>query len=677
MIRMLVGFGMVAVVTASPLSGQDLGIDQKAMDRSVRVQDDLYGFVNGTWLKNTEIPSDKSNYGSFVKLIDKSQAELRQIIEEVASQDHASGSEGQKLADFYNSFMDEARVEELGIKPLEEEIAKIRALDSKEAVVKHFGYLKARGVQTPMGFFVTQDNKNSTQYLAALMQSGTTLPDRSYYLKDDEKFVKIRESLQNFVGKLLTLSGCEDADTASKAIVELEKRLAEVQWERVQLRDAEKRYNKFTVEKLIESYPKLQWGKFLEQAGAGSITEINVMTPSFFEGLDKIFDETSVDVWRQYLEYKLVDAYAPFLSKPFVDEHFELHSRVLAGVPEQKPRWKRAVDAASGAGAGDFGVLGEVVGKFYVERHFKADAKARMDELVENLMQAYKQSIDELAWMTDATKKRAQEKLSKITRKIGYPDKWLDYSKLVIAKDDLVGNVMRSNDVEYNRMIDRLGKPVDRQRWGMTPHTVNAYYNPTLNEIVFPAAILQSPFFNVSADDAINYGGIGAVIGHEISHAFDDQGSRYDGDGNLRNWWTDTDRHRFKELTTKLVAQYDVYEPLPGRNVQGKLTLGENIADLSGLAIAFKAYKIANKDREIPKIDGFSGEQRFFLGWSQVWRRKYRDAEMIRRLATDPHSPSQYRANGPVINMDAFYEAFAVKEGDAMFKPKEERIKIW
>ncbi len=477
--------------------------------------------------------------------------------------------------------------------------------------------------------------------------------------------------------RLFELSELEQPAEAAEAILKLETALAKVQWERTELRNAEKRYNKFQLDDLAKNMPQIPWRLFLEAAGAPGLDEINVVTPSFFEGLQSILLETPISVWKQYLKFSLIDAYAPMLTQPLVDAHFELHSKELAGVPQQKPRWKRAVEATSGAGAGDFGVLGDVVGRLYVQRHFTPEAKARMDELVQNLLQAYEGSIGELTWMTPETKKRALEKLAKIRTKIGYTDQWRDYSKLQIKPDELVGNVVRSTRVEHQRMLDKLGKPVDRDEWAMTPQTVNAYYNPGLNEIVFPAAILQPPFFDAAADDAANYGGIGAVIGHEISHAFDDQGSKYDGDGNLNNWWTDADRAAFTRLTQQLVTQYGAYEPLPGKAVNGELTLGENIADLSGMSIALKAYRLALGNDSAPVIDGWTGDQRFFLGWSQIWRRKYRDAEMIRRLLTDPHAPSRYRANGPVTNLDAFYQAFDVQPGDSLYKEPSDRIRIW
>jgi predicted metalloendopeptidase len=657
--------------------GQTLrsGIDQTTFDRSVRIQDDLFLHVNGEWLKHTPIPDDKSDFGSFTILADESLLNIRTIIEESAEANSAAGSEAQKVGDFYKSYMNEARAEDLGLDPLRAELKKIENLRSKEDVVRHFGYMEAHGVGSPIGFFVDQDDKNSTQYLAAVIQSGTSLPDRAYYLGEDEKYLASRGALQAYIAKLYQIGGFEGGKVAAEAILTLETKLAEVQWERTQLRDAEKRYNKYAVNELGDLTPQLPWRSFLDSVGVADLEELNIMTPSFFVGVEKIVQGTPLGVWKHYLQFHLVDAYAPALSSEFVDAHFNFHSKALAGIPVQKPRWKRAVETASG-GRG-FGVLGDAVGKLYVERHFSPDAKARMDTLVNNLLRAFRESIDQLPWMTDETKVRATEKLDKITTKIGYTEKWRDYSKLEIRPDDLVGNLMRSAAVEHDRMIEKLGKPVDRTEWGMTPQTVNAYYNPSMNEIVFPAAILQPPFFDAEADDAVNYGGIGAVIGHEISHAFDDQGSRYDANGNLKNWWTDHDRAAFKQLTSKLVAQYESYSPLPEQHVNGQLTLGENIADLSGMAIAFKAYRLALDGRPAPVIDGWTGDQRFFIGWAQVWRRKYRDAEMVRRLLTDPHSPSAYRANGPLTNLTAFYEAFDVTEGDRLFKPAADRIQIW
>ncbi len=672
-----IGVSLVCAVLPTAVRADKSGLDANTFDKSIRAQDDLYQAVNGTWLRQTEIPLDKSDYGSFTMLDDLSSARIRAIVEEAAKATHPAGSDLQKVGDLYKSFLDEAHIKELGIKPLQAPLEKIRALADKKGLFVHFGTMGAQGTRSPIGFFVDQDDKNSTQYLAAIVQSGTSLPDRDYYLVEkDEKFAAARLALKGYINKLLALRG-EPEGTVADDILALETKLAQAQWPRTMLRDADKRYNKKTVSELSAMTPQLPWVDYFASTQAAGLKELNVATPSFFEGLAKIIEEVPLETWKQYLEFHLFDDFAPTLSKEYEDAHFELHSKVLAGIPEQKPRWERAVDLISGGGAGDFGALGDVLGKLYVERHFTSTAKSRMDELVANLLKAYDNSIGELVWMTDATKDRARQKLAKITTKIAYPKKWRDYEKLTIDPQDLIGNVLRSQQVEYQRMIDKLGKPVDRDEWGMTPQTINAYYNPSMNEIVFPAAILQPPFFNENADDAVNYGGIGAVIGHEISHAFDDQGSKYDADGNLKNWWSPADLEAFKKITGKLVAQYSEYAPLPGRKVNGELTLGENIADLSGLSIALKAYQLSLAGKAPPVIDGYTGTQRFFMGWSQVWKRKYRDEEMVRRLMVDPHSPSWYRTNGPVINIDAFYEAFDVKPSDQLFRTPENRIRIW
>ena len=658
-------------------TAQDLfsGIDPDGFDHSVRPQDDLYQHVNGRWLLSTQIPDDKSNYGSFTALDDAARENIRTIIEESAKS--PADVNGRKVGDFYSSFMNERLIEERGLKPIHPALDAITRISSKKELFRHFGHLQTLGIGGPIGFFVSTDAKDSSRYLAAIVQSGTTLPDRDYYLEDEEKYLVARKALKDYIEKLFDLAGLPEGESAAEQILVLETKLAKAQWSRTELRDAEKRYNKYDVSDLPKLTPKLPWPVFFEAVGVQDLTEVNVLTPSFFEALESIGDNTTLNAAKAYLSFRVLDGVAPLLPKPFVDAHFELHRRQLAGVPQQKPRWKRGVDATSGGGAGDFGVLGEVVAQIYVARHFSPDAKRRMDELVGNLMKAYENSIGGLTWMTDETKKKALQKLHRITPKIGYPTKWRDYSKLEIRSDDLIGNMRRSAMHEHQRMIDKLGKPVDRTEWGMTPQTVNAYYNPGKNEIVFPAAILQPPFFNADADAAVNYGGIGAVIGHEISHGFDDQGSKYDGDGNLENWWTDEDRAAFEKLTGQLVAQYAGYEALPGKNLNGKLTLGENIADLSGMAIAYKAYILSLDGQQAPVIDGHTGPQRYFLGWSQIWRRLYREKELVRRLVVDPHSPSAFRGNGPVTNLNAFYEAFDVKPGDKLYKPPGDRIQIW
>lgn len=667
----------VCFAAAGVSCGQDLysGIDPDGFDRSVRPQDDLYLHVNGRWLMSTQIPSDKSNYGSFTALDDAARENIRQIVTEAA--ENPKDDNAQKVGDFYRSFMDEARIEAAGQTPIAAELQAIDRLTSMEEIFRHLGYLQTIGVDGPVAFFVSTDAKDSNQYLAAVVQSGTTLPDRDYYLEDDEKYVSARTALQDYINTLFQLANIPERDLRAADLLALEKKLAEVQWTRTELRDAEKRYNRFPVSDLTDKVGDLPWDDYFDAVGVPNLDAVNVMTPSFFTSLAEFGPNLNPETAKDYMKFRLLDAAAPYLSQAFVDAHFELHDKQLAGVPEQKPRWKRAIDATSGGGAGDFGVLGDVVGQLYVQRHFKAEAKERMDELVANLMKAYEDSIGDLTWMTDVTKARALEKLHKITPKIGYPVKWRDYSSLEISPDDLIGNVRRSAQHEHQRMINKLGKPVDRTEWGMTPQTVNAYYNPAKNEIVFPAAILQPPFFDAEADDAANYGGIGAVIGHEISHGFDDQGSKFDGDGNLENWWTDADRRAFEQLTQKLVAQFAGYEALPGKTLNGNLTLGENIADLSGMAIAYKAYILSLDGVPAPKIDGTTGPQRFFFGWAQIWRRLYRDEELIRRLVIDPHSPSAFRANGPVTNLNAFYEAFQLKPGDKLYKAPEDRIQIW
>ncbi len=650
------------------------GIETANFDKSIRAQDNLFNHVNGRWLLNTEIPSDKSNYGSFTALSDEAIENVKALMEEAAKVEGATGNV-QKIGDFYKSFMDVSTIEQAGIDGLKPELEAIDNLKTVEDVIKHFGYLQQVGVGGPIAFFVGADAKSSKEHLAAVFQSGTTLPDRDYYYVDNEKYTKVRAALRTYIATLFELAEFDGGEIAAKQIVELETQMAMFQWPRIKLRNANLRYNKYAVSDLPKLTPNMPWGTFFKAVGAKDLKEVNVATPSFFQALEVIVSTTDVDTWKQYMRFRVLDSAAPALPKPFVDAAFELYQKELAGVPEQKPRWRRGVEAASG-GRG-FGVLGEAIGEMYVKKHFGTEAKRRMDELVQNLLKTYEVSINELAWMSPETKKMALDKLHKIKPKIGFTEKWRDYTNLKIDPKDLLGNMKRSSLHEHKRMMDKLGKPVDDTEWGMTPQTVNAYYNPTKNEIVFPAAILQPPFFNPEAEDAVNYGGIGAVIGHEISHGFDDQGSKYDGDGNLRNWWTDSDKAAFTKLADALVAQYDAYEALPGKNVQGKLTLGENIADLSGMAIAYKAYKMSLKGKEGPVMDGYTADQRFFIGWAQIWARKYRDSELVRRLVTDPHSPSLFRANGPIINFDPFYEAFDVKEGDKLFKPKNERIQIW
>lgn len=670
---------MVGAFSAWAEAGLQSGLSKENQEISVRPQDDLYSAVNGHWLKTAEIPSDKSNYGAFTVLDDLSRDRIRAIIEEAAAtKKNPPGSDAQKVGDMYRSFMDEERIEQLGLKPLQGELDLIRALGSPEQVAGHLGHLVQIGLETPFRFHVNLDDKNSRQYIAKLSQAGLGLPDRDYYLTDEPRYTQGREAYLVYIARLLTLAGKPEAEAeaAAKRILTLETQFAGAHFTRVELRDPEKNYHKMPISALSDVAPKFPWKEFLTGLGA-SLTEIDLNQPPFAKAVGEAFAATPLDTWKDYLEFRLLDAYAIALPAAFQKAHFELHGKAVEGIPQDKSRSDKAVSLISGEGAGNFGVLGDAVGKLYVERHFPPEAKARMDELVKNLLLVYDQGIKDLTWMTPETKAKARAKLAKYNTKIGYTTHWRDYSTLAISADDLVGNFIASQKHGYAYEVGKLGRPVDRQEWHMTPQTVNAYYSQSMNEIVFPAAILQPPFFNVAADDAVNYGGIGAVIGHEISHGFDDKGSKYDGEGNLNNWWTEADRKAFEKLTKKLVAQYAAYEPLPGSHLNGELTLGENIADLSGLAVAYRAYIVSLKGQKAPVIDGLTGDQRFFMGWAQVWQRKYREAEMARRLKIDPHSPSEFRANGATINSDAFAEAFQLKPSDKMYKAPEERIRIW
>ncbi|MCA1245467.1 M13 family peptidase [Massilia sp. MS-15] len=649
------------------------GIALEYVEPGVRPQDDFFQHLNGKWLKSVEIPADKSSWGAFHKLHDDTQPQLRAIIEKSAATKGArAGSEEQLIGDFFASYMDEARLEKLGIAPLKGELARIAAIQDKAELPATFARLNRLGVTTPFGFYIHQDAKDSTRYVADLYQGGLGMPDRDYYLKlDDAKMADVRAKYQQHVEKMLALSGDANAAASAKAVVDLETELAKVQWTKVENRDPVKTYNKVELSKLAELAPGYAWDAWLKEAGiAGKTGYVIVSQPSYLKGMAEIVNRVPLATWKVYLQLHAVNGYANYLSKPFVDQRFAFHGTTLSGAPKLEPRWKRGVSTVEGS-------LGDAVGKLYVKEHFPAERKARMEVLVKNLLEAYRSSIDTLDWMSPATKTEAKAKLAKFTPKIGYPNKWKDYSSLVVKRDDLLGNVMRSREVEYNRELNKLGKPIDRDEWGMTPQTVNAYYNPELNEIVFPAAILQPPFFDAKADDAVNYGGIGAVIGHEISHGFDDQGSQYDGDGNMRNWWTEEDGKKFAEKTKVLVKQYASYSPLPGYNVNGELTLGENIGDNSGLAIAYKAYKLSLNGKPAPVIKGLTGDQRFYMGWGQVWRAKMREPAQINQVKTDPHSPAQFRANGTLKNQPGFYEAFGVKEGDKMYLAPQDRVIIW
>jgi predicted metalloendopeptidase len=656
-----------APAPAPPLKS---GLDLAGFDRSVRPQDDLYRFAGGTWLRNTPIPADRSNYGSFIILDEQAQQEVRQLIVAASTQaNRPTGSDAQKVGDFYLAYMDTNRAESLGLAPLRDELARIDAIATARDVAHYIGHSQRIGLAQPFAWFSSPDNKNSAVYLGALFQNGLTMPDRDYYLSPDEKYATFRAKFAAYVEQMLARAGERNARSAATRIAALETRLANYQWTKVQNRDPVKTYNPMTLPEYQKLAPGFDWMAFFDGMGA-PVQRLDVAQPSFIKGIAQLVKTVPVSDWRAYFKFQLLDDYAPALSAQFADLEFGFHELTLNGVPEQMPRWRRAVDCMDSN-------LGELVGRLFVESHFGAQAKANMLELVGNLLKAFDSSIDGLEWMSPATRVEAKKKLSKITVKIGYPDKWRDYSALTVRSDDLVGNLLRASEFQHNRYVLRTGGPVDRGEWLMPPQTVNAYYNSTTNEITFPAAILRWPFYDMTADPAVNYGGIGSVIGHEISHGFDDSGRQYDGDGNLRDWWTADDGARFRQRAHDLVKQYAGYSVLDGRHLNGELTLGENIGDLSGMAVAFKAYKLSLGGKPAPDIDGFTGDQRFFLGWATVWRRNYRDAELLKRLVTDPHSPSEFRANGPSSNIDAFYDAFGVKPGDLMYRPPAERVKIW
>ncbi len=647
------------------------GIDREFVAPTVRPQDDLFRHVSGKWLDTAAIPPDRAMDGAFHRLRDRSEADLKAIIEATAAKGTGS-AEAQKVGDMFRSFMDEGKVDELGLKPIAGDLDMVKNLADKPSFLKAMASLGRTGVEGPFGIGVNTDDKKSDQYIVGLGQGGLGLPDESYYRLD--KFKPIREAYVKHLARMFELAGWADPKGSADRVMALETRLAKDHWDRVKTRDATLTYNKVDATALAALTPGLDWKSIWQAAGVplDGVKEVLVAEPSYFTGLAKTVQEVPLGDWKDWLAWNILRAHAPALSKPFVDENFAFYGKTLSGAQELKPRWKRGVAAVEGS-------LGEAVGKLFVEEHFPPAAKARMNTLVANLTEAYRRNILALDWMSPETKAKALEKLAKFNPKIGYTDHWRDYSSLEIRRDDLVGNLKRAAEFEVDRNLNKLGKPVDKLEWFMTPQTVNAYYNPGMNEIVFPAAILRPPFFDMDADDAVNYGGIGAVIGHEIGHGFDDQGAKYNGDGNMIDWWTDADRKQFEARSAKLIKQYDAFEPaqLPGQHVNGALTIGENIGDLGGLTIAYQAYKIALGDKPAPVLDGLTGAQRFFTGWAQVWRGKARDAELTRRLATDPHSPAEFRCNGVIRNIPEFYDAFGVKEGDKLFLAPGERVKIW
>jgi putative endopeptidase len=659
-----------AAGSSTPLLGS--GLDAQSIDTKVRPQDDFYRFVNGKWLQTTQIPADKPSFGSFDIRYEESLDQLRGIIEAAAKDTSApQGSDARKIGDLYRSFLDETKLETLGATPLKAELERIDAVADKRELPSLLGHLQQIGVTVPLGQHVHQDNKDSSRYVFDVSQDGLGMPDRDYYLKDDAELKKIRGEYKAYIERSLALLGDRAAADEAGRILALETALAKVQWTKVQNRDPVKTYNKVEVSRLRSVAPNFDWKRYLVATGVdGKVDYLIVSQPSYVTEFGKILDRTSIADWKNYLRFQLLSSYSPYLSKQYVDEHFGFFFTALEGVPQNRPRWKRGVSLVDGS-------IGDALGRLYAEKYFPAQNKARADALVKNLLEAFRKDLDNLDWMGSETRRQAHIKLAAIATKIGYPEKWRDYGRLEVKPDDLVGNVMRARQFEFRRNVDKLGKPVDRTEWEMFPQTVNAYYEPERNEIVFPAAILQPPFFNVAADDAVNYGAIGAIIGHEISHAFDDQGSQYDEKGNLRNWWTDQDHKAFAAKSRSLVTEYSAFEPVHGYHLNGELTLGENIADNSGLAVAFKAYQMSLGGQAAPVLDGYTGEQRFYMGFAQVWREKDRDNLLIQLIKSDPHSPAVDRVEGSVVNQPGFYQAFGVKRGDRMYSPPDRRVIMW
>ena len=649
------------------------GLDLNHIDPSVRPQDDLFRFMNGKWLKESVIPDDRASDGAFYWLYEQAEKQVKQIILDQAASNAAGGSNAQKIGDLYNSFMDEEKIEQLGITPIAKDLAAAASFKTADEFFQILGELESRGASGLFYSYVSTDNKDSSKNIVYLGQSGLSLPDEAYYREGE--YQEVRDAFLLHVEKIFELAKLPGGKAAAKQVLELETQIAACHWDQVKDRDAEATYNKKSFTELTSLAPAFNWQLWITASNtpAEVLGQVVVRQPSYFEGLSKLIQSFDTNKWRSWLTWHIISGASPYLNKALVDENFSFYGTTLSGIPKLKERWKRAVGLVEGA-------LGEAVGQIYVDRHFGKQAKERMVGLVANLIEAYRVDIKALTWMSDETKEKAFIKLDKFTPKIGYPDKWRDYSKLTINPGDLIGNLAQISKYSQDYEYAKIGKPVDKSEWYMTPQTVNAYYNPGMNEIVFPAAILQPPFFDVLADDdAANYGGIGAVIGHEIGHGFDDQGSKYDGDGNLVNWWSDKDRAEFEKRTKKLIEQYDQLSPsaAPEVKVNGALTIGENIGDLGGLTIAYKAYEISLNGKQPPEIDGYTGAQRFFMGWAQSWRGKYRPEEVKRRIATDPHSPDEFRCNQIVANLTEFYDAFAVKQSDKHFMPEGQRVRIW
>ena len=646
------------------------GINKENMDISTKPGDNFDTYVNGTWKKNTKIPDDKASYGAGYMVYEKSQEDVKAIIEASSKGDFAPGSDEQKIGDFYDAYMDIKMRDQKGISPLLPEFKKIDAINNYTDLAAYFGYANKSGSNIPFSVSVMEDLKDPTQYMLISWQGGLGLPEREYYSLEDAKSKEIQKKYVIHIEKMLQLGGIANAPDLSKKIMALESLLAAQHMKKEQTREIVKLYNKYAIKDLNQLMPDFNWASMLQNAGIINQQNIVVAQVDYIKSLNTIIKTTPLTTWKAYLKWNAIHGSATSLNTALDNENFDFYGKTLNGVQTQQSLWRRGVDRVNNS-------LGEIVGKVYVKKHFSPEAKVQVTLLVKNLLKAYGESIKNLDWMSPETKKQALDKLSKFTPKIGYPDKWRDYSTLKVVKGDLYGNQQKATTFEYNRQINKLGKPVDRTEWGMTPQTVNAYYNPPLNEIVFPAAILQPPFFDIKVENAANYGGIGAVIGHEIGHGFDDQGSTFDGDGVLRNWWTPEDLTAFKQKTGALVAQYNMFKVFPDLSVNGEFTQGENIGDLGGLSIALKAYKMSLEGKQSPVLDGFTGEQRVLLSWGQCWLDKTRDEALRNQIATDPHSPAKFRVNGVVRNIPEFYTAFNIQPTDSLYLAPEKRVKIW
>jgi endothelin-converting enzyme/putative endopeptidase len=649
------------------------GVHLDALDRSTRPQDDFYQFVNGGWLDSTEIPEIYSGYTVYHEVNERVEIALREIIETAADSPGEKGTESQQVGDIYGSWMDVESVNAAGIAPVQSELDMVTAVDSVHSLVGAMARLSRLGVMVPYANYIEPDREDSTSNTLYFYQRGITMPNRDYYLQpDNENFTQARSELTPYIGKMLLRSGLDEsaANAAAERVFDLETAIATAQWDSVSRRDPQKTYNPYSIEGLGALGGSLDWELTLKILGVEGQDRVVIEQPSYFEALNGMLSTVPLATWKHYLTFRVMDSRALHLDEATAAIRFDYRYRVLRGQKEEQPRWKQGVNVVNA-------MVGEAVGKLYVVEYFPPEAKAKMEELVQNVVETLGTSLEDLEWMSEETRIKAKQKLAKFTPKIGYPNEWKDYSALDIDAEGHYGNVTRAIEWEHQQELAKLGKPVDNKEWFMTPQTVNAYYDPSKNEIVFPAARLQPPFFQLNADDAINYGAVGGVIGHEISHGFDDSGSQFDGDGNLVNWWTEDDRAAFDERTKVLVEQFKAFEPVEGMHINGELTLGENIGDLSGVAMAYRAYIKSLNGEEPPVIDGFTGPQRFFIGYAMSRKGKYQEASLVSRLASDPHSPLEYRVNGPYPNIDAFHEAFGTQEGDGMWLPTEARVKIW